>query len=314
MGPLVDRTLAACDAAMRDAFRNAQGPAVVDAAILVGGATRTPLVRRRVGEFFKLEPYAALDPDQVVAMGAAVQASVLSGASRGMLLLDVIPLSLGIETVGGAVAKLVARNTMVPAKAVEMFSTSVDGQTAIRLSVYQGEREMAADCRKLAELTLSGLPPMPAGVPQVEVQFLVDANGVLAVHAAERRSGKRAALQVVPNHGLTMQEVERIERESFLHAKEDMLRHRVVDLIANCSLDIKWIADGLRRVGDDLDPAYKADLERAMDALTAMVRAAKADWKSVDAGAMSRAKDALDRLSVRLHETAIARSLRSMNA
>ncbi len=314
MGPLVDRTLAACDAAMRDAFRNAQGPAAVDAVILVGGATRTPLVRRRVGEFFKLEPYTALDPDQVVAMGAAVQASVLSGASKGMLLLDVIPLSLGIETVGGAVAKLVARNTMVPAKAVEMFSTSVDGQTAIRLSVYQGEREMAADCRKLAELTLSGLPPMPAGVPQVEVQFLVDANGVLAVHAAERRSGKRAALQVVPNHGLTMQEVERIERESFLHAKEDMLRHRVVDLIANCSLDIKWIADGLRRVGDDLEPAYKAELQGAMDALTAMVRAAKADWKSVDAGAMSRAKDSLDRLSVRLHETAIARSLRGMNA
>ena len=314
IAPLIDRTLASCDAALRDAFKNQEPPSTegrgVDAVILVGGATRTPLVRQRVGAFFGLTPYTALDPDQVVAMGAAVQASVLSGASKGTLLLDVIPLSLGIETVGGAVAKLISRNTMVPAKATEMFSTSVDGQTAIRLTVYQGEREMAADCRKLAQLVLSGVPPMPAGVPQIEVQFLVDANGVLSIAAAERRSGKRAMLQVVPNHGLTTEEVERIERESYVHAKEDMARHRVVDLIANCSLDIKWINDGLKRVGDVLEPEYRQQLEAAISELSDLVKRARADWKSVDANAMAKSKDVLDRLSVRLHEIAIAQSLR----
>src|SRR6185436_1613855 len=151
-------------------------------------STRIPMVRRRVGEFFGLTPYTAVDPDRVVALGAAVQASILSGKSKGALLLDVIPLSLGVETVGGAVAKLVMRNSTVPAKATEMFSTSVDGQTSIRLSVYQGEREMAADCRLLGQFNLAGIPPMPAGIPQVRVEFAVDASGVLTVSAVEQRS------------------------------------------------------------------------------------------------------------------------------
>jgi molecular chaperone DnaK (HSP70) len=277
---------------------------------LVGGSTRVPLVRQEVARFFKVDPYTAIDPDLVVALGAAVQGGVLSGQAKGTLLLDVIPLSLGIETVGGAVAKLIVRNSPVPARATEMFSTSADNQTAIRLTVYQGEREMAADCRKLGEFRLRGLPPMPAGIPQVEVAFLVDANGVLTATALERRSGKRAMLQVVPNHGLTSEEVDRIERESIAHAREDMSRHRIVDLIANASLDLKWIGEGLARVGPALEPAYRVELERLADTLRDFVTRAKASWQSVDADAFHAAKDALDRASVRLQEVSIAESLK----
>lgn len=307
--PLVERAMMACGAALRDAREGMNG-AEIDAVLLVGGSTRVPLVRRRVAEFFKVEPYTAIDPDMVVALGAAVQGGVLSGMAKGTLLLDVIPLSLGIETVGGAVAKLIVRNSPVPARATEMFSTSADNQTSIRLTVYQGEREMAGDCRKLGEFRLRGLPPMPAGIPQVEVAFLVDANGVLTASALERRSGKRAMLQVVPNHGLTSEEVDRIERESIAHAREDMTRHRIIDLITNASLDLKWINEGLTRVGNALDPAYRTELEALAATLRDFVTRAKADWTSVDGDAFHAAKDALDRASVRLQEVSIAESLK----
>ena len=173
-----------------------------------------PAVRQAVADFFQLDPYTALDPDRVVALGAAVQASTLAGRSRNSLLLDAIPLSLGMETVGGAVAKLIVAGATVPARAKETFSTSVDNQTAIELKILQGEREMAEDCRLLGEFHLRNIPRMPAGVPQLEVEFLVDANGVLNVSAIEKRSGVAATLQVIPNHGLTKDEVDRIEAES----------------------------------------------------------------------------------------------------
>jgi molecular chaperone DnaK (HSP70) len=309
IGALVERSIAACDRAMRDAAL-ALGGAALDAVVMVGGSTRVPLVRRRAAEFFGLEPYTAVDPDRVVALGAAVQAGVLSGAASGALLLDVIPLSLGIETAGGAFAKLIVRNSGVPARATEMFSTSVDGQTSIKLHVLQGEREMAQDCRSLGVFHLAGLPPMPAGIPQLEVAFGVDAYGVLRVTAQERRSGKRLAAQIVPNHGLTREEVERIEAESLTHAREDMIRHRVADLIVNAKLDLKWIGERLARHGDGLDAAYRDELEGRLAHLRGLVQRAEADWASVDANVFLAAKEALDRASVRLQEIGIAQSLR----
>ncbi len=307
IAPWVDRAMAACRRALRDARLE---PGAVERVVMVGGSTRIPLVRRRVGEFFGVEPYTALDPDLVVALGAAVQGSILAGLDRTRLLLDVLPLSLGVETIGGGVAKLIMRNQSVPARAVEMFTTSVDGQTSIKVHVVQGEREMVEDCRSLGEFHLRGLPPMPAGVPQMEVEFLVDANGVLGVHAAERRSGKRASLQVVPSHGLSREEVERMERESFAHAREDMVRHRVADLVVNARLDVKWTRDAMARVGALLEPAYRARLEALLAEVSGAADKGGADWRAVDADALQRLKETLDRESVRLHETAIAESLR----
>lgn len=309
VSPMVERTILAAQRTLEQA-REALAGEEISAVVLVGGSTRVPLVRRRVREAFGMEPYTALNPDEVVALGASVQASLLGGARSGALLLDVLPLSLGVETQGGAVAKLIMRNSTVPARAREMFSTSVDGQTSIRLSVYQGEREMAADCRKLGEFHVSGLPPMPAGVPQLEVVFAVDANGVLNVSATERRSGRRAGLQVIPTHGLSQSEVERIERESLLHAREDMTRHRVVDLIVNGKLDLKWIGERLAKHRAELDAAYVGELESRVASLREMIDSAERDWRSVDPSKMHQAKEALDRASMRLQEVAITQSLR----
>jgi molecular chaperone DnaK (HSP70) len=190
-----------------------------------------------------------------------------------------------------------------------MFSTSVDGQTSIKIHVLQGEREMVEHCRSLGVFHLSGLPPMPAGVPKVQVEFLVDANGILNVSAVELRSGKRASLQIAPNHALSREEVDRMERESYTHARQDMTRHRVVDLVTNSRLDLKWIREARGRVGD----AAPADLRQRLDALEgeleSLVERANADWTSVDPDALAKAKQALDEASVPLHELAIAQSL-----
>ncbi|MHC4832404.1 MAG: Fe-S protein assembly chaperone HscA [Planctomycetota bacterium] len=308
--PLVERTLEACRRCLRDA---GLAPEAIDAVVLVGGSTRMPVVRREVERFFGRPPYTALDPDRVVALGAAVQAAIVAGARRDLLLLDVIPLSLGIETVGGGVAKLLVRNSSIPARAVERFSTSVDGQRHVSIHVLQGEREMVEDCRSLARFELRDLPPMPAGIPKIEVEFLVDANGVLGVSAVEARSGIRARIEVLPSHGLTAEEVEAIERESFVHAKEDMRRHRLADLRVNASLDAKWTADALDRTRAELEDAYVAELREALERVLELVEESGRN-PSTDPEPLAEARDRLDRLSTRLHEVAIAASLRDDEA
>jgi len=223
---LVEQTVAPCQIALADASLD---PAQVDEVVLVGGATRTPLVRQRVGELFGKVPHAELDPDEVVALGAAVQAHILAGKITEMLLLDVNPLSLGIETLGGVMGVLIPRNTTIPHAAKEQFTTSVDGQTVVDLHVLQGERELVKDCRSLARFELRGVPPMPAGIPRIEVTFLIDANGILNVAAKELRSVTEASVEVKPSYGLTDAEVERMIEESFRFAEADLRARLLIE-------------------------------------------------------------------------------------
>src|SRR5512146_1818185 len=227
--PIIDRTVGPSKQALKDAGLR---PGDVDEVVLVGGSTRIPLVRQLVKELFQREPHVELNPDEVVALGAAVQANILSGgaaATADMLLLDVTPLSLGIEALGGVVAKIIHRNSTIPASATEHFTTGVEGQTSVAIHVVQGERELARDCRSLARFDLKGIPPMPAGVPRIEVKFLIDANGILHVSAREQRSGKQAEIQVQPSYGLTDAQVESMILDSFDYAEEDFRQRLLIE-------------------------------------------------------------------------------------
>ncbi len=227
--PILQRTVGPCRQALADAGLK---PEQVDQVVLVGGSTRIPRARTLVQQLFRRVPHTELNPDEVVALGAAVQAKILAGGSEatsGMLLLDVTPLSLGIENLGGVVAKIIHRNSTVPASATEYFTTGVDGQANVAIHVVQGERELAKDCRSLARFDLKGIPPMPAGVPRIEVKFLIDANGILHVSAREQRSGKQADIQVQPSYGLTDQQVESMILDSFDYAEEDFRQRLLIE-------------------------------------------------------------------------------------
>jgi Fe-S protein assembly chaperone HscA len=223
---IIERTLSPCRQALTDA---GIGPERVDEVVLVGGSTRIPLVRRKVEALFRRKPHTELNPDEVVALGAAIQADILVTGNREMLLLDVTPLSLGIETMGGVTSKIILRNSTIPATGSEMFTTGVDNQTAVDIHVLQGERELVADNRSLARFKLRGIPPMPAGLPRVQVQFQIDANGILSVTASEQRTGVEQVIEVKPSYGLTDEEVERMLLDSFEHAEADFAARLLIE-------------------------------------------------------------------------------------
>jgi molecular chaperone DnaK len=223
--PVVDRTMGPVKQALADAQLK---PADIEEVVLVGGTTRTPLIRRTVQEFFGRKPHTELNPDEVVALGAAVQANILDRGVKNMLLLDVTPLSLGIETYGGAVAKIIPRNSTIPASAQELYTTGVDNQTGIDIHVLQGERELAKDCRSLARFTLR-VPPAPAGLPRIEVKFLIDANGILQVAAKDLRTGEGHSIEVQPSYGINDSEIERMLEESIEYAEQDFAERQVIE-------------------------------------------------------------------------------------
>jgi len=281
---------------MRDAGLEAKQ---IEEVVLVGGSTRIPLIRRLVEEQFQRIPHSELNPDEVVALGAAVQANILGGgseATKEMLLLDVTALSLGIESLGGGVVKIIHRNSTVPESATEHFTTGVEGQTSVAIHVVQGERELAKDNRSLARFDLKGIPPMPAGLPRVEVKFLLDANGILHVSAREARSGKEAEIEVQPSYGLTDEQVENMILESFDYAEEDFAKRQVIEARNEANTILAALEKGRS------SPAWEQLSSREREDIGKLENALKAVMPGDDYHAIRTAIDALNQATMHLAE------------
>lgn len=302
VGELIDKTATPCEKALKDAGLKASD---IDAVVLVGGMTRMPAVQAKVKEIFGKEPMKGVNPDEVVAIGAAIQGGVLQGDVKDVLLLDVTPLSLGIETLGGVATKLIERNTTIPTSKSEVFSTAADNQPQVEIHVVQGEREMVADNKSLGRFVLDGIAPAPRGVPQIEVTFNIDANGILNVTAKDKGTGKEQSITIQGSSGLSKDEVEKMAKEAEAHAEDDKKKREAIDARNQLDSGVYNAEKLVKDNGDKLSDEDKKTVEEAVEAAKKVVKDEKADKDALEAAA-KELSDKIMPIGAKMYEQAAA--------